>query len=877
MDIRKIWQAIVRFVTVVWWSFIVVLRALYACRAPMIALLVGGGLIAFTDQARDMVLAGIAPATPLRSKLWFLAVVLFWAAMSWLWSRNALAAGFQARTLPAPAATNWQRFWINLVCTHVPRLIGLFGILSVALAFQSAYAVYRDAIPANVEHPAYRAARDAADTYKEYAWAIVVLGVGFYLVLVLRKFLSDVVARRAARGVGRAGSINSLFGGLEWVILLVSLAASPICFAWFVYDPVGAAAFFGNSVNVVLFGLAILTPALSGLALLSQRQGLPLFGTVLILTAIVPELTHDHHDVRLCEPDGNSAKCADPGYPAAPRPELHAAFLKWWDFNTRPDMFAPLEAGFPGGWRTPPLVVVATAGGASRAAFWTSLVLGEIAAREERFADRLFVISGVSGGSLGATLFRSVVEEDRLRNKPDGSLRLTTAPTQAESFMKHDFLGPALGAGLYVDLPLGAVSFLTSRGRPDDRAAALEKAWEQAWIDSASAAGPRLFRWDDGFLKIFGQGEKVWPILALNGTSVVKGKRTITSNADFQVSDKTNPKRPDLDATMSQHEGRYETFRFLNSDIRVSTAVTMSARFPVVSPTGGLRDRGGTMYGRVTDGGLFENFGAMTADEILRHLGSRIREAQWWRRDEDRKPVLPLVIVISSDPSLDPILTAEFPARTKTIPDCDPVKGKKALVENQGNRHLECPTQLLEHSSVMTDPLRALYSGRVERGDSAVAALYDRAKDAIRYTYEELNDKIDEKRRSDKKPPDGYYLVKGHFGEIKDVPFFHFRQCRVEGRKGPTMSWHDSPDAWSAMRNMTGLYPPTSADGARLAGPAVNSDPCGNHAEFHRLCVRLTMMVGPFDLATGTRVRLADVNEAMRQVTAECDRKWPKP
>jgi len=329
---------------------------------------------------------------------------------------------------------------------------------------------------------------------------------------------------------------------------------------------------------------------------------------------------------------------------------------------------------------------------------------------------------------------------------------------------------------------------------------------------------------------------------------------------------------------MSQSEGRYEIFRVLNADIPISTAVTMSARFPGISPTGGLKDRAGVLYGRVTDGGLFENFGAMTADEVLRHLGSRIREAQWWRNDPARRPVLPFVIVISSDPSLDPVLSAELPPRARMTPDCDPVDEKSDLVVSRGNRRFECPIPPLHHSSLLADPLRALYSGRVERGQSAVAALFDRTKDMIRYAYEGLNIRIDEKRTNDNEPKDGFRLVSGQFSNVNDVPFFHFRQCRLQKRKGPTMSWHDSHETWESMRIMTGLHgsndPINTSPAPKVASDA---DECGNAAEFLRLCVRLTMMTGVLDRDSNTRHRPAEPQDALSAAREDCEKRWPKP
>src|SRR4051812_40683301 len=40
-----------------WWRVSELRRLMWACRAQMLSVLVGGGLIAFTDQARDIVIA----------------------------------------------------------------------------------------------------------------------------------------------------------------------------------------------------------------------------------------------------------------------------------------------------------------------------------------------------------------------------------------------------------------------------------------------------------------------------------------------------------------------------------------------------------------------------------------------------------------------------------------------------------------------------------------------------------------------------------------------------------------------------------------------------------------------------------------------------
>jgi hypothetical protein len=81
-------------------------------------------------------------------------------------------------------------------------------------------------------------------------------------------------------------------------------------------------------------------------------------------------------------------------------------------------------------------------------------------------------------------------------------------------------------------------------------------------------------------------------------------------------------------------------------DVRLSTAAHNSARFPIISPPGAVRNRKHQVVERIVDGGYFENYGALAAMEIA----VAIRTV---------KPELtPFVLVVSNDPDEDPDLTS---------------------------------------------------------------------------------------------------------------------------------------------------------------------------------------------------------------------------
>lgn len=121
------------------------------------------------------------------------------------------------------------------------------------------------------------------------------------------------------------------------------------------------------------------------------------------------------------------------------------------------------------------MLVVATAGGGMRAAYWTATLLGRLHDTIPGFADQLFAISGVSGGSVGATLYRAAVAttssgDGRCAGALEGCL---------QAILARDFLGPVAAALLYPDF---LQQFLPIVIFPD-RSKAREQAWEQAFSE----------------------------------------------------------------------------------------------------------------------------------------------------------------------------------------------------------------------------------------------------------------------------------------------------------------------------------------------------------------------------------------------------------
>lgn len=313
---------------------------------------------------------------------------------------------------------------------------------------------------------------------------------------------------------------------------------------------------------------------------------------------------------------------------------------------------------------TLPIILVSTAGGASRAGYWTAIVLGELERLHPGFYRRLFSISSVSGGTLGALVYRALLNDlqedfalENCASSTGSDVQITPANLGrcARAVVGRDFLAATLLAGIYSDFP----QRLLPGALLPDRATALEVAWENAWHDDPFDKAHPSVDLKGGFHTLWSNGPHAkrgdWlPALLINGTSVKSGRRIITSNLEI---------RPDQFPDAIAFFGT-ETSR----EIRISTAIHNSARFPYIDAAGTL-SHGGDPTDRIVDGGYFENFGASTSIDLLETLDELNRA-----RPDPLKLEF-FVIQISSDPALkddkerDEVLPVALPRSQRTASD----------------------------------------------------------------------------------------------------------------------------------------------------------------------------------------------------------------
>ncbi|MEG4942476.1 hypothetical protein [Microcoleus sp. F4-D5] len=198
-------------------------------------------------------------------------------------------------------------------------------------------------------------------------------------------------------------------------------------------------------------------------------------------------------------------------------------------------------------------------------------------------------LSSVSGGSLGASAFSSLVKFGGISGK---SLSQT-----ASKLFSSDLLTPLLTMGLFPDLIQRFIFFPIYDW---DRGTGLEVAFEKAWDKLSIPNQDNPLR--QSFYQHW-QPQGIAPALVLNTTVVETGDRLVISPFQINLPNKENIAidEPDL-------------------DLKLSTAAGLSARFPYFTPVGWYQRSKDKSKLHLADGGYFDNSGIPTALDIGRSL-----------------------------------------------------------------------------------------------------------------------------------------------------------------------------------------------------------------------------------------------------------------
>lgn len=581
---------------------------------------------------------------------WFFLPVISCSLYSWLWARvildqefgRLLAGKYQRKSadrdgVGADIPINHLRFWTK----WIPRLVGAIPSAGAAFAVYKAYSDPELVTPTLAELVLALAVCAGVVVFvwlrrPALAW---LLGDGANPKPLAKRVRSLVVP---SSGDGDVSSMPALM-----IVVLLTGFFSPLALlAYGLFQPARLGLYMGAStafftattfaVSFLSFLIFAFNRARKGAiralrekpkkpAAPPRRFHFPVITAGIVLSIALPLLFDaQRYAIRTLPAVSGEQK-----FYANQRPIFENVLAQWIGHN-QPDA----EGAYH-------MVIVATAGGALRAATWTGTILARLDSQIPGFHNRLFAVSGVSGGSLGTAAYLAAKREAALvkAGAACGGKKIDLLQ-RIKSGLAGDYLGPVTMGLLSNDLFLIGLGSLKGI-ETADRAEALETAWEQHW----QATSLTCLKTENGapqptgpqgvlagnFLELW-QNAKPWPIVLFNGTHQQLGSRIVTSNI------KTDGLFTDA----------YDFFSLRGTAIPVSTAVHNSARFSYISPGGRI-----SQNNIILDGGYFENYGAETALEVVQRVQDFLERAHDARhRQKDNLKIRLHIIQIVSDPTI---------------------------------------------------------------------------------------------------------------------------------------------------------------------------------------------------------------------------------
>jgi hypothetical protein len=318
---------------------------------------------------------------------------------------------------------------------------------------------------------------------------------------------------------------------------------------------IGHSQVFGvPSLTYVLLFLMVICWAFSFLAFFLDRYRVPVLLTFLLVTRLTSSVPQSDHFYRVVPSDPSVSRIT-PG-------EL-------------------LRRRITAGKRP---ILIATAGGGIQAAAWTTRVLLGLAQRCHcDLTQSVVLVSGVSGGSVGALYFGANAHD--LRKAADSAL---------QSSLDEVAWG-------WINPDVRRAAFPWFRNRLVDRGWALERTWEER----APLAKLPLSQW----ARLAASADAPFPAFLFNATVVERGQQLVFATTALR--------------TVSSFDSLYPGY-----DLPAATAVRLSASFPYVAPTARSDARPVDQPDfHVVDGGYYDNFGLLSLmqwlDEALSDASTR--------------------------------------------------------------------------------------------------------------------------------------------------------------------------------------------------------------------------------------------------------------
>ncbi|WP_443946301.1 hypothetical protein ACJVDH_04105 [Pedobacter sp. AW1-32] len=324
------------------------------------------------------------------------------------------------------------------------------------------------------------------------------------------------------------------------------------------------------------------------LSFLDKAQPFPVRFTLIVWLSICSIINQDHPVRTIYRQKIASCLASND-----PRSTLNDHFDRWYkrlEADTVGKKYYRVDSG-----KRVPVIFVSAEGGALRTGAFTGMLLARLQAKFPELKNYIYAYSSVSGGTLGSNFFNA----QTLRAAHNPSERNAWISASKE-FFKTDFLSALTAKLVFGEILNYFIPFPIQRA---DRAIALEKSFEAGW---GNAYGNDQNLMESSFSKTFTAPSAA---IFMNTTEVETGIQNVWSNVNLEG----------LPLATSR-----DLYLRSGLNLRYSSAINLSDRFPLISPAAAFRFKDGTkdsIFKRhFVDGGYYENKGSETLTQVLKAL-----------------------------------------------------------------------------------------------------------------------------------------------------------------------------------------------------------------------------------------------------------------
>ncbi len=473
---------------------------------------------------------------------------------------------------------------------------------------------------------------------------LAALQIGLVLLMIIRKELDEVSNENITKGFGKVTPESGLWKRMKYIIwydenrkyvkVFMVMSAVALGFYFSSIIDIRVAVFIGPFPFVLLaFGVLLgFGNIVTFLSVLKKTN----FHFILFVFALLFGRWFDSHKLNLPRKESFQPEFYE-------RQNLKEYFTNWMN---DPDRQAILKDSSKPKY---PVYFVMANGGASRSGYWTAKILSGLEdSSGGRFSKHLFCLSGASGGSVGnATFFSLLRARDSLAAK---KISFTQA---SADYLRSDFLTYTLSHLLGPDIFRNFFPFINliemDRGRALARS--LEKAPDKKNCFLYDSFGVKF----SSFITQKNDRHYKLPIFCINVTRMRDGNPAVFSNIRLgglvQENNYFN-NRVDILTTLGE-----------SRDIKLSTAVTLGASFPYISPAGRIdyprkvKDDKGELHDETdsqyfVDGGYFDNSGAGVVNEMIFAINNMMEKDDSLKKYKGRLEFFVLHI-LNTDPKKD--------------------------------------------------------------------------------------------------------------------------------------------------------------------------------------------------------------------------------